>query len=444
METKVEWIFILIFTSISLFYLIFSYFPFYKRHSVLKSRLLKKKRIFENEVSKISTLSRHIKNLESLAPFRNGDPLVIPIFWDKEEGAFMLEIKVGRNWVTLVVDTGSSHMSAKGLNCKWKQCNGDICKEMECPCNEKLRFEQCNNTKFEPSGPQIAIDLNGDGSVTSESKLMYGSQQSLVTHYWEPFEIYQLHLNCEQIVMKSDFDHSRQILEELHPNGLPLLKFGPTIVHLIHEIEGSTTSNIFGLARGTESGDTVLLNSIFGKLAPVWSMFTLAERSGFIAFGSLRCFGEPTYVPLVLPEEFEYFLTKFYIVPVVAVYVDDKKIPESGTPRFLITDTGTTNSYGSSRFGKSLELASWKEGKSTISFVIGDNINNYVLKYTPEDYKDPEGHYLSTINLTKTRTLENFDQIFKGVNVFLMGARLMNNIYWEYDLLNNRLGIIQL
>jgi len=273
---------------------------------------------------------------------------------------------------------------------------------------------------------------------------MYGSQQSLVTHYWEPFEIYQLHLNCEQIVMKSDFDHSRQILEELHPNGLPLLKFGPTIVHLIHEIEGSTTSNIFGLARGTESGDTVLLNSIFGKLAPVWSMFTLAERSGFIAFGSLRCFGEPTYVPLVLPEEFEYFLTKFYIVPVVAVYVDDKKIPESGTPRFLITDTGTTNSYGSSRFGKSLELASWKEGKSTISFVIGDNINNYVLKYTPEDYKDPEGHYLSTINLTKTRTLENFDQIFKGVNVFLMGARLMNNIYWEYDLLNNRLGIIQL
>lgn len=398
--------------------------------------------IYGEEISTIPTLSsRHVSQINSAALSSEGDPLLVPVFWNNEEGAFIIEIKLGKNWVALVVDTGSSHISAKGVDCKWKQCDGEICQETACPCAGN---RGCNGTQFEPSGPQVGIDLNGDGTVTSESTLIYGSQQSSVTHYFESFEMYQLYLGCTDMVFETEFLNSRQLFKNLNPEGLHLVKFGPTTVHLVNKIQGTSTSNIFGLARGAEAGETVLLHSVFGKRPPLWSMVTTSERSGWIAFGALRCFGDPTYVPLVLPQEFKTFATQFYIVPVIAVYVNDRKVENNGTPRFIIADTGTTNSYGSTRFGSALGAVDWNEGISTVSFVVGDDNHICVLKYEPKDYYDPDGYYASSINVTKSRTLDNFDEMFNGVNVFLMGVRLMNNIYWEYDIANNRLGIIQL
>jgi hypothetical protein len=386
---------------------------------------------------------------------------IIPVHWDEEEGGFMINVRLGGSWVSLVVDTGSNHVSAKGSECSWVDC-GDQDKECvvrPCPQNSfepaGLRADQGT---YEPLSPAVTV-RDKDGVFREETSLHYGSQTSTVSYYQETITLPTLDAPLgPQQALSAGFSGGE----------VRLVTLGPMLIHRITRIEGSSTSNILGLAAGdVELPEASVLNILLPQThtAPrsrVWSMFTDYGSSseggeGWISMGPQRCFGDPFFVDAVLPSEFLHFSTQFYVVGLLEVRVDGQTVlsgrqgrgrgrgrgRRGRVPQYMVLDTGTTACYGSTSFGRALDKAGWMEGVSLIEFVIGNEQSWTTLSYTPEQYRDRTGAFKSVINVSKRRTLDNFDVLFSNVEVFLMGISLMRGMYWEYDLSRKKIGVLR-
>lgn len=368
-------------------------------------------------------LSKFVSKLNTMyIPYDNNQlPLTVPMTWDEEEGGYMITISIGGSWIELVFDSGSSHISAKGMDCVWKQCDDNLnCTLTSCP----------KTSSFVPRGPQVSVNKQ------NISLLEYGSQKSEVTHHVETFSMLNLRPNCADFIRVGNFTTVQEFLQNLYPAGTPMSEFGPTLLFNIFSIEGSTTSNIFGIAQDNEGKKQSVLDAFFpddGKHARVWSIACKPSHALF-SLGALRCYGTPKFVPLLLPSSFKKFLTLFYTVKLRDIVVvngaEKKNVRSNALPKFVVLDTGTTFTYCNNSLINGLAKAGYTKDKSGIDLVLGSALNSVTLHYDPPQLK----------NAFSTE-LPDLDVMFNNTPVLLLGVEQMFNFYFEYNLTEQMLGI---
>ena len=359
-----------------------------------------------------------------LASSRTAAPLTVPLYWEAEEAAYMLDVKVGANWVPMVFDTGSSHMSAKGSDCVWSRC--DTCPTRACPCGAP----DCDKHVFKPSS-----GAGSEGTSNGTSVMRYGSQETEVTPHSEAFHLYQLSLPC-QTMQQLRFRHTTDVLRQVGGGGVQLSSFGPTQVYRIHRITGNSSSNIFGMSQTNgHGGDNVLMSLMAGSGHNVWSFFGDGQQ-GWFTLGASPCFPQPTYVPLKSPAALSNFTSKFYILPCKGVFVHGARVPKS--PKYLLVDTGTTDTYASVEFGKALQGAGYRDGHTGVRL----ELPGVSLTYTAAQLRDPAGITPTVLHASPGRTVDSLGSKFAGKRVMLVGVHMMHRIYWEFDLRNQRVGIV--
>ncbi len=377
-------------------------------------------------------LSTAIKEATTSTPM----PPLAPLWWDKGEGAYMIQLQIGDGSVELVLDTGSSQVSVKGEGCTWTQCDGNGCKTQACPCGGG----NCTERYYRPAGVRIAPGEHGAGTNTT---LVYGSQEDTVSHYLDKVVIPRETLTCSQLmqtVPTARWAASRRSMQQHESDNV--------VVHRVHHIKGVSSSNLFGLARPGKSKEqgTVLLQTLYGAANDiVWSLI-LRREGGWWAMGALPCFTEVHYMPLLDPPAFHAYLTKFYTVAVNAMEVGPSldtlvKVGKHGAPQYCVVDTGTTYSYASASLGAALDKLGYDERAWYVRLHLGNPQNPVVITYTPQQMQDPDVKGSSVLQCTEGRTLDNFEDIFPGVQVLLFGAYMMRNCYWEFDVGKKLLGV---
>ena len=375
-------------------------------------------------VNALPSLSKYMSKINTMyKPYDNSQlPLTVPMIWDDDEGGYLITLNLDGNWIPLVFDTGSSHVSAKGLNCQWKQCpdSGGECTVQSCP----------KTASYIPRGPQVAVNQQNN------SLLEYGSQKSSVTHHVEPFALLDVRVNCADFLRAGNFRSVQEFMEKLFPSqlgGVPLVSFGPTVLYNIYAIEGTTTSNIFGLAQTNDSSPAVL-DAFFpnDKTEKVWSI-ACYPRHAFFSLGPLRCYGTPKFVPLLQPSAFKRFLTTFYVVKLKDIVVGNKSVKKSSLPKFVVLDTGTAFTYCNKALVSAMTDAGYKPGASSVNVVLGSSVSNVSLHYEPGALTNA---FLSD--------LPQIDTMFNNIPVLLLGVEQMYNFYFEYNLSQQMLGISSL
>jgi hypothetical protein len=373
-------------------------------------------------VNSLPSLSKYVSKLNTMyVPYDSNQlPLTVPLTWDEDEGGYMIHLNVEGNWIALVLDTGSSHLSAKGLNCQWKQCDDSgSCTITSCP----------KTSSYVPRGPQVSLNQQ------NSSLLEYGSQKSSVTHHVEPFSMFDLRVNCPDFSRAGTFSSVAEFMEKLFPLGAPVVAFGPTLLYNVYAIEGSTTSNIFGLAQNNSTDSPSVLEALLPSTESekVWSL-ACKPMNAFFSLGALRCYGTPKFVPLLQPTSFKKFLTTFYIVKLKDIEVrGGKSVKKSHLPKFVVLDTGTTYTYCNKTLAQGMQEAGYNPGTSGVSVTLGSSVNSVSLHYEPS--------FLKNAFLTD---LPNLDSMFNNVPVLLLGIEQMFNFYFEYNLTQQMLGICQL
>jgi hypothetical protein len=364
------------------------------------------------------------------------------MLWDAYEGAYMVSLVVGTGIVELVLDTGSSQLSVKGTDCKWKQCGPNGCNVTACPCG----FEggesrtDCSDHYYQPGGYKISPGEAGSGISTV---MTYGSQTDTIEHYIDVVSVptSSSRITCTDMLSpprKSEFDAPAD-------NTLG----SEVIVHRVLNIEGSSSSNLLGMSlpkRSVEHGSTVLQESLIPD--GTWSV-VLHGVGGWLALGPLQCFSPVHYIPLVSPKSFNAFLTSFYIVEIVSISVGPsvtKLTQLKSPPRYCVIDTGTTSTYGSVSFGRQLQSAGYNERTSVFRIELGTTSNPVSLTYTANQLRDPDSPHQSVIEAWPGRTLGDYDDIFPPSHggVILFGALMMNHMYWEFDVKHKRIGVTDL
>ena len=68
----------------------------------------------------------------SQGPSQDPSLAIYDLDWDKAEGGYMINVRLGGNVIPMVFDSGSSILSAKGPQCTWQEC--DDCDVSNCPC----------------------------------------------------------------------------------------------------------------------------------------------------------------------------------------------------------------------------------------------------------------------------------------------------------------------
>ena len=220
---------------------------------------------------------------------------VAPLWWDKEEGAYMIKMRLGAGPVELVLDTGSSQISAKGEGCLWTSCeeeggvNGTKsgCITQSCPCGnnggdasasgayaltgqgtsgpgasafggatqlkgagyQNQGARSCSDFYYHPTGTFVNPGEHDAGTKTT---LVYGSQQDTISHYLDAVSLPCMSVpltttttpNSNTFVLletpSSSGDDERSNNEYM---------LGNMIVHFVHHIEGASSSNLLGMAR---------------------------------------------------------------------------------------------------------------------------------------------------------------------------------------------------
>jgi hypothetical protein len=379
-------------------------------------------------------------------------PPLAPLWWDKDEGAYMIQLTVGKGPVELVLDTGSSHVSVKGEGCMWTNCSAgdDACETKQCPCGVDTNGngrQECTLHYYQPAGEAIKPGERGAGTSTT---LVYGSQEDSVKHYLDVVSISRLPLSCSQLMSRtpqtqSDASAARfATVEDAH-------HIKDVVVHRVYYIKGASSSNLFGLAQPplsrthTSDGGVVLLERLYGQDPIVWSM-VLRDQGGWWAMGAMPCFNNVTTVPLVDPGAFAQYVTRFYVVDIHSVEAGPTldsmvAVKGKGVPRYLVIDTGTTYTYTSKLFGEALDKVGYDERAWYFRITLGPDSAPVALTYTPAQMRDPEFPTASVLQCTPGRTLDNFDSIFPRASVMLLGAYMMRNCYWLFDLGNKQVGI---
>lgn len=357
-------------------------------------------------------------------------PPLAPLTWNVAEGAYMIELLLGNSPVLCVLDTGSSQVSAKVRGCRWTQCDGQRCSTQDCPCDDG----KCHYT---PSPHSFNLV---DGHAY-ESVMKYGSQEDSVTHVIDTLVIPKVSLTCAQLFGPSPLYTMQHAKHAQHGVRADM------VVHQVHAIQGTSTSNMFGLARpspGTATTPTVL-DKLFPHhtQAKVWSVL-LQPRTGWWALGPLPCFANKQRMPIVDPPLFRSFVSKFYVVRLLHMRAGPTLTTlatVSASPKYAVLDTGTTYTYGHELLGASLSKMGYDEQTWYVQLVLGDRRAPVTLTFSPEDMQDPEVPHASILQATPGRTLASFHDLFQGNNVLLVGAYMMRDKYWEFDLGANTVSV---
>lgn len=371
-------------------------------------------------------------------------PPLAPLTWSDGEGAFMIQLSIGSGQVYLVLDTGSSQVSAKVDGCEWTQCaeGSTGCSVQACPCDKG----DCTLEYYRPSHASSAL-VNA-GTYGYSTTMKYGSQEDTVTHAVDRVTIPKVVVTCKQLLSGGAARFSRGRAGEESVSA-------EMVIHKVHRIKGSSTSNMFGLARPELTGGggqgkqpVAVLDKLFdGTGEKVWSLL-LNQTTGWWALGRIPCFA-PSYMPLVQPRAFSQFVTKFYVLPVISIEAGPtvelmRPIAASKCPKYCVVDTGTTYTYGSERLGSSLDKLGYDERTWFVRFVLGEGKQVVELLFTPEQLRDPDIPGSSVLQCWTGRTLDGYDDMFSGANVLLWGAYMMRSMYWEFDVGGNRVGIARL
>lgn len=374
-------------------------------------------------------------------------PPLAPLWWDSNEGAYMIGLKIGAGHVELVLDTGSSNISAKGPGCKWTTCTpsagsgGEQCVTQECPCGLDLNGQprkDCASYYYTPRGRFVRP---GEEGANTQTRMTYGSQEDTVEHYMDSVSVPYAppNVTCANVATHVPSG-------PIHTNGqYGELTRHDVLVHRVTHTKGSSSSNLFGLAPPGRHGP-VVLNALFDADKPiVWSL-VLRPPGGWCALGALPCFSSVAYMPLIRTPAFDQFITQFYVVDLLYVEVGPtlntmRRVSRAKTPRYCIPDTGTTYTYTAPRFGGALDRMGYDERTWFVRLALGDAQKPVVLTYSAESLKDPEHPSASVLQVSKGRTLDNFEQLFPNVDVMLLGAIMMQHCYWEFDVTGNRVGV---
>ena len=379
------------------------------------------------------------------ASMRDMPPLA-PLTWSDAEGAFMIQLSIGSGQVDLVLDTGSSQVSAKVDGCEWTQCPegrdgaSTGCSVQACPCDKG----DCTLEYYRPSHASSAL-VNA-GTYGYSTTMKYGSQEDTVTHAVDRVTIPKVVVTCKQLLSGGATRFSRGRTGEESVSA-------EMVIHKVHRIKGSSTSNMFGLARPELTGGgggqvkqpVAVLDKLFdGTGEKMWSVL-LYQKTGWWALGRIPCFA-PAYMPLIQPRAFSQFVTKFYVLPIISIEAGPtvqlmRPIAASKCPKYCVVDTGTTYTYGSERLGSSLDKLGYDERTWFVRFLLGEGKQVVELLFTPEQLRDPDIPGSSVLQCWTGRTLDGYDDMFSGANVLLWGAYMMRNMYWEFDLGGNRVGV---
>ena len=361
---------------------------------------------------------------------------LVPLRWDKDEGAFMISLYVGAGAepVEFVLDSGSGSLSAKGPDCQWTSCGEsgqDTCITQACPCKADKTGKKCKASRYVPQGRKLRPGERGAGKDTV---VTFGSQEDTVTHFLE--DVHMPHAtagSCEAALtsagLKAD---ARHVMSDV-------------VMHQVHAIKGTSTSNIMGLSLPAPGNTQVVVS----RLSDVWSL-VLFDTHGWFALQSMQtCFPKTQFMKLVWPREFASFMTRFYVVPLLKMEVVNGAGPGTALrdpPKFVVFDTGTTCCYAEPGLGARMRaFCGYDSGSSGLMFTLqGEGGKVVVLNYTATELRDPDNPPQSSFNCDPDTTLPDYHDIFGDTSVILFGAVPMRNRYWEYDLGKKRLGVVTL
>jgi len=356
---------------------------------------------------------------------------LVPLRWDRDEGAFMISLHVGAGPepVEFVLDSGSGSLSAKGPGCKWTSCGEtgqDACVTQACPCKADKTGKGCNSSRYVPLGRQLKPGESGAGKDTV---VAFGSQEDTVTHFME--DVHMPHANAESCRMA------------LSGGALPADKkhlMSNVVMHQVHAIKGTSTSNIMGLSLPAPGNTQVVVS----RLTDVWSL-VLFDKHGWFALQSMQlCFPKTQFMKLVWPREFATFMTRFYVVPLQKLEVvnNNQAYTVTRCPKFVVFDTGTTCCYAEPELGEHMrKTCNYSSKTSGLIFTLQGTSAPVILDYTASELRDPDNSSLSCFNCEPDTTLPDYHDIFGNTSVVLFGAGPMRNRYWEYDLNKKRLGV---
>ena len=360
----------------------------------------------------------------------------------------MMMLRVGQGDVEFVIDTGSSQLSAKGTGCVWQNCitntTSETCTTVACPCGLErngLARVDCRAHYYIPTGTALKPGEGGAGTATT---LVYGSQQDTISHYTETITVSSTPVSDDELM--NELPTRNPLPTQQTPVNHTL---GSIVVHRVSKIKGSSSSNLLGLSKpsntiSTESGD-VVLQKLFGGSDSQWNLILRPDAGWWTLGPAPSCFTNIKYVPLVNPSDFNNFVTKFYVVPIRRIAVGNshrmRNLSRSHTPRYLLIDTGTTLTYGSTRLGSAMRGAGWIETSSYVEIEIGTSDHHVTITYSPIQLQDTDNPSLSILQVEPERTLDDFDDIFPLNSCILFGVLMMQNMIWAFDLANNRIGV---
>ena len=370
-------------------------------------------------------------------PSRSGTPRIeaSPMRWDESEGAWMLLMRLGNGVLEFVLDSGSGQLSAKGADCKWTTCGKTGCKTRACPCGNNpdgSKRDNCAVHHYVPEGRRLAPGQEGAGNST---KLKFGTQEDTVTHYKEHVCLEVASVPCDALMTSPVAQHPTT----------PSANTDEMLVHLIHAIDGTSSSNICGISRPVRGARAVVMSHLLAspQTGSTWSC-VLFRAGGWFLLGPLPlCLPPPQRCSLVWPREFASFSTRFYVVRMTALEVSSPSSSSNWTavpdpPRYLIIDTGTTCTYAPSSLGARMRAAGYDAQHSGLRLVCDGGV---VLEYTAAALRDPDFPQRNVFKCDPGTTLQDFDGIFSGVPAILLGAVMMRKFGWEFDLVREEMGV---
>jgi len=299
----------------------------------------------------------------------------------------------------------------------------------------------CSQHYYQPTGPRLAPGEDGAGTST---EMVYGSQTDTIQHYLDTVDVPHItSLTCAMLARGPS-----SLRASVSTASGARLRVGELVVHRVSHIEGTSSSNLLGLARpnggSVEHGRNSVLDTLVDPRVSTWSA-VFQPDDGWLALGPIPCF-KPHYMPMLAPRAFSNFLTSFYIVNVVGVWVGpslERLTRVNAVPKFCVVDTGTTSTYGSPRFGAALTQAGYVENSGVLKLQLGMPSSPVTLTYTADQLRDPDFPTHSVLEVVPGRTLDDYTDIFPdhAGGVLLLGAVMMQGMYWEWNLRGKKIGV---
>jgi hypothetical protein len=335
--------------------------------------------------------------------FNQNLPFMIPLFYSAKDEGCVVPVRLGLDYVYLVVDSGSLHIGVATADC----LNRHKCVARDAGYNHE-------------HSPTVK-DLN------KTVKLRYAS----------------LEIESELV---QDTMHLQTVNTLCDGTSVSINTFSiPNVfIHAGTRMEG-THSNVIGLMqpyRDIENETPSFLETIFREVGGprVWGFACTSEGNGVLFFSRVPldcCVDLPVYIPL--SKSMTYMGA--YVLNIRAAYANDKYI---SFPKHMIVDTGTSESYLSDKYTQPMETL----GFSNSNNIYRGDVNalptlrielegGLELAYAPERYMWKEsGGYRSTFHHNDT-----IEQLFQTSDVLLLGIAHMTGLCWIFDLDQQRVGI---